>query len=80
MRVPLGLVTIPLVIIGVFGVFLSPATVVDYVEHLNFAAPLKVRLASIVPWVAGNRSLGAVAISCLVYLVLKQASDYFDKS
>ena len=80
MRVPLAVVVIPLLLIGVFGIFVSPETVMRMVEGLPSYSPIKIRLASLVPWVFGNRSLGAVAMSCLLYIVLRQISDFFDKS
>lgn len=79
MRVPLVIVAIPLLLVGVFSIFVSPDAALRYLEQLEWVSPLRVQLASVVPFVAGNRSLGAVAISCLLYLVLKQASDYFDR-
>jgi hypothetical protein len=79
MRVPLVILAIPILIVGVFGVFISPDTAMRYIEQTAWLAPVKVRLASIVPQIAGNRSLGAVAISCVLLLVLKQLGDYFDK-
>jgi hypothetical protein len=79
MRVPLVILAITILIVGVFGIFISPDTAMRYVEHTVWLAPLKVRLAAIVPQIAGNRSLGAVAISCVLLLVLKQLGDYFDK-
>jgi hypothetical protein len=80
MRVPLAVVAIPLLILGVFGIFVSPDTAMQFLERLPSYAPIKIRLASMVPWVFGNRSLGAVAMSCLLYIVLRQVSDFFDKS
>jgi hypothetical protein len=79
MRVPLVILGIPILIVGVFGIFVSPDAAMRYVEQTTWLAPLKVRLATIVPMIAGNRSLGAVAISCVLLLVLKQLGDYFDK-
>jgi hypothetical protein len=79
MRVPLVILAIPILIVGVFGIFVSPDAAMRYVEQTTWLAPLKVRLAAIVPMIAGNRSLGAVAISCVLLLVLKQLGDYFDK-
>jgi hypothetical protein len=80
MRVPLGILAIPLVIIVVFGVFISPDTLMRYVDQIPSLAPLKVRLASLAPLVVGNRSLGVIAIFALLLLILKQVGDYFDKS
>ena len=79
MRVPLVIVAIPLLLVGVFSIFVSPDAALRYLEEIRWFSPLKAQLASVVPWVAGNRSLGAVAISCLLYLVFRQASDYFDR-
>jgi uncharacterized protein YqgC (DUF456 family) len=79
MRVPLVLLAIPIFVVGVFGIFISPAAAMRYIEQTAWLAPMKVRLAAIVPMIAGNRSLGAVAISCVLLLVLKQMGDYFDK-
>jgi hypothetical protein len=79
MRVPLVILAIPILIVGVFGIFITPDAAMRYIEQTAWIAPVKVRLAAIVPMIAGNRSLGAVAISCVLILVLKQLGDYFDK-
>ena len=79
MRVPLVILAIPILIVGVFGIFISPEAAMGYIEQTSWLSPLKVRLATIVPMIAGNRSLGAVAISCVLILMLKQLGDYFDK-
>jgi len=80
MRVPLAIVAIPLLLLGVFGIFVPPETAMRLVEGLPSYSPIKIRLAAMVPWVFGNRSLGAVAMSCLLYIALRQISDFFDKS
>jgi hypothetical protein len=79
MRVPLVIIAIPILVVGIFGIFITPEAAMRYVEQTAWLAPIKVRLASVVPMVAGNRSLGAVAISCVLILMLKQLGDYFDR-
>jgi hypothetical protein len=79
MRVPLVIIAIPILMVGIFGIFITPESAMRYVEQAAWLAPVKVRLASVVPMVAGNRSLGAVAISCVLLLMLKQLGDYFDR-
>ena len=79
MRIPLVIIAIPILIVGIFGIFITPDAAMSYLERAIWLAPIKVRLASVVPMVAGNRSLGAVAISCVLILMLKQLGDYFDR-
>jgi hypothetical protein len=79
MRVPLLLIAMPMLLIGFFGVFVSPETVMQYVEQTPWLEPLRIRLATVVPMIVGNRSFGTVALSCVLILVLKQIGDYFDK-
>ena len=79
MRIPLVIIAIPILIVGIFGIFITPDAAMGYLERAIWLAPIKVRLASVVPMVAGNRSLGAVAISCVLILMLKQLGDYFDR-
>ena len=61
MRLPLVIIAIPILIVGIFGIFITPDAAMRYLEQAIWLAPIKVRLASVVPMVAGNRSLGAVA-------------------
>ena len=79
MRIPLVIIAIPILIVGIFGMFITPEAAMRYVDQTIWLAPVKVRLASVVPMIAGNRSLGAVAISCVLILTLKQLGDYFDR-
>jgi hypothetical protein len=79
MRVPLVIAAIPMLIVGVFGVFVSTDTALRFINQTPWLAPMKIRLATVVPLIVGNRSFCAVALSCVLILILKQLSDYIDK-
>ena len=80
MRVPLGIVAIPLLALAVFGTVVSPDTAFRFIEDLPIHAPLTIRLQSLVPYVVGNRSVAEISIMCFTLLAVKQCIDYFEKN
>ena len=80
MRVSLGLLGVPLLVIAVAGTLGVPDAVSGLIEQLSGHARLTVQLQSLVPYVVGNRSVGEVAITCFTLLTVKQCIDYFEKS
>jgi hypothetical protein len=80
MRIPLGLLAIPVLVLGVCGSLVSPEPVIRFIDAMTHQTPLTMRLESFVPYVVGNRSVGEIAITCFTLLVLKQCMDYFEKS
>jgi glucose uptake protein GlcU len=79
MRIPLGLVALPLLVIGLFGTVVSPDTVMQFIASHSLRDSLTIRLQSVVPYVVGNRSVGEIAITSFTLLVVKQCIDYFEK-
>jgi hypothetical protein len=80
MRVPLGLLAVPLLVIAIAGTLGTPDAVSRLIEQLAGHAPLTVRLQSLVPYIVGNRSVGEIAVTCFTLLVVKQCIDYFEKA
>jgi len=80
MRVPLGLLAVPVLVVAVAGTIGTPDAVSRLLEQIAGSAPLTVRLQSLVPYVVGNRSVGEIAVTCFTLLAVKQCIDYFEKS
>jgi hypothetical protein len=80
MRIPLGIVAVPLLALAVFGIVVSPDSAFHFIEDLQLRAPMTIRLQSLVPYVVGNRSVAEIAIMCFTLLAVKQCIDYFEKS
>jgi hypothetical protein len=79
MRLPIGLLAVPVLIIAAAGTLGTPDAVTWLIEHLAGHAPVNAKLQSLVPYVVGNRSVGEIAVTCFTLLVLKQCIDYFEK-
>jgi hypothetical protein len=76
MRIVFGIVAVSLLALAVCGDLLAPATVLKLIDSIPLDTPVTAHIASLVPVIVGNQSMGEIALTCFTIIAVKYVISY----